>query len=168
MIGLNLFDPDGLAGVPVQLRDQPGFVARRHRVGWHLASELLGVSVFEVEPGQAAYPLHYHLGEEELLVVLAGTPSLRGEDGAWRQLAPGDLALFPRGAGGTHQLANFGDSTVRFLAVSNTGAPDIVVYPESHKIAAAERLPDRAGLLSVHRLADAVDYHDGETPPPPP
>ena len=46
--------------------------------------------------------------------------------------------------------------------------PDLVVYPDSGKLGALERLLDRAGLFEVFRLADAVEYHDGERPPSPP
>jgi uncharacterized cupin superfamily protein len=161
----NVFREHGLDGVSVQEREHPGFRTRRFRVGWALATEELGVSMFEVEPGEAAYPLHYHLGEEELLLVLDGTPSLRVPGRDWRRLEPGDVVSFPRGETGAHQLANFGDSRVRFLAVSTSGVPDVVVYPDSGKIAAAERRSTGVGLLSVHRLADAVDYYVGETPP---
>ena len=54
------------------------------------------------------------------------------------------------------------------LAVSTSGTPDLVVYPDSGKLGACERLPDRAGLFEIFRMADAVDYHDGERPPAPP
>ena len=34
----------------------PGFRARRARVGYELGSELIGCSLWEVPPGEAAYP----------------------------------------------------------------------------------------------------------------
>jgi uncharacterized cupin superfamily protein len=158
----NIFEPEF-----DQERDHPGFRARRARLGWQLATQRLGASVWEIEPGEAAYPYHYHLAEEELLVVLMGLPSARS-DGDWRQLEPGDVLSFPRGREGGHQLANWGDVTARFLAVSTSDTPDLVVYPDSGKLGAFERLPDRAGIFELFRRADAVDYHDGERPPAPP
>jgi uncharacterized cupin superfamily protein len=158
----NIFEPDFN-----QRREHPGFRALRARLGWEFATEHLGASVWEIEPGEAAYPFHYHLAEEELLVILLGRPSVRS-DGGWRELMPGDVLAFPRGRDGGHQLANWGDVTARFLAVSTSGMPDLVVYPDSGKVGAAERLPDRAGLFEVFRLADAVEYHEGERPPAPP
>lgn len=155
----NIYEPDFN-----QRREHPGFRALRARLGWELATERLGASIWDVEPGEAAYPYHYHLAEEELLVVLLGRPSVR-TDGDWRQLEPGDALSFLRGPGGAHQVANWGEVTARFLVVSTSDAPDLVVYPDSRKLAACERLPDRAGLFEVFRLADAVDYHDGEHPP---
>jgi uncharacterized cupin superfamily protein len=147
-----------------EIREHPGFRARRARIGYQLGTERLGVSLWEVEPGEAAYPYHYHLVEEELIVVLDGRPSLRAP-GGWRELAEGDAVSFPRGEQGAHQIVNRSAETVRFLAISTHGEPDIVLYPDSGKLGAAERLPHGGGLRAYFRLADAVDYHDGERPP---
>jgi uncharacterized cupin superfamily protein len=149
---------------PAQRRDHDGFRALRVRVGHALGTERLGASVWEVEPGQAAYPYHFHLTEEELVLVLAGRPSLRTPDG-WRELVAGDLVSFPRGEGGAHQLVNRTSEPVRFLAVSTNGEPDLVFYPDSQKLGASERRPDGSGFAQWFRIADAVDYYDGEQPP---
>ncbi|HEX4483228.1 MAG TPA: cupin domain-containing protein [Solirubrobacteraceae bacterium] len=146
------------------VREHPGFRARRARVGLEAGAERLGLSVWELPAGEAAYPYHYHLGEEELLVVLEGTPELRTPDG-WRRLQTGEVVAFPRGEDGAHQLLNRGDQTARFLALSTNGDPDIVLYPDSRKLSAAERRPQGGGMREVFRLADAVDYLDGEQPP---
>jgi hypothetical protein len=50
-----------------------------------------------------------------------------------------------------------------FLAMSTTGEPDIVVYPDSGKVGPAERR--EGGLHLFFREADAVDYWEGESPP---
>lgn len=145
-------------------REQPGFRARRARLSRQAGSVRLGLSLWEVAPGEAAYPYHWHLGEEELVVVLEGRPSLRTPDG-WRELAEGEVVAFLRGEQGAHQIANFGDDTVRFLAFSPNGEPDVVHYPDSGKVAAYERRADGRGLRALFRAADAVGYYDGERPP---
>lgn len=145
-------------------REHPGFHALRSRIGRHAGSERLGMSLWEVPPGEAAYPYHYHLTEEELVVVLEGAPSLRGP-GGWRELERGDVVSFPRGEGGGHQLVNRTERTVRFLAISTQGDPDVVIYPDSGKLGAFERLPQGGGLRALFRIADEVDYYDGEQPP---
>jgi len=155
----NIYEPDY-----DEPREQPGFRARRARLSRQAGSERLGLSVWEIPPGEAAYPYHHHLGEEELLVVLEGSPDLRTPEG-WRQLRRGEVVAFPRGEDGSHQLANRTDRMVRFIAVSTNGDPDIVLYPDSGKISAAERRSDGGGLRELFRLADAVDYYDGESPP---
>jgi uncharacterized cupin superfamily protein len=145
-------------------RDHPGFHAQRARVGRQVGAERLGASLWEVPAGEAAYPYHYHLGEEELVVMLAGSLSLRTADG-WRELDEGEVMSFPRGASGAHQLVNRTQQPARFLAVSTGGDPDIVVYPDSGKVSACERLPEGGGLRAMFREADAVDYYDGESAP---
>lgn len=145
-------------------REHPGFRCLRARVGRQAGCERLGLSLWQLPPGEAAYPYHYHLTEEELLVVLAGRPSLRTPAG-WRELREGDVVSFARGESGGHQLANRTAATVRFLAFSTSGEPDIVLYPDSGKVGAFERLPHGGGLRAMFRLTDTVDYHDGESAP---
>ena len=156
---MNLSDPDF-----DELREQPGFTARRARVGRQLGSEKLGVSFWELPAGQAAYPYHWHMTEEELLVVLDGTPHLRTPEG-WRELGEGEVVAFPRGEEGAHQLLNRTDSTVRFLAFSTQPGPDIVIRPDSNTLGAYERRPEGGGLYKQFRIDDAVDYYAGEESP---
>ena len=145
-------------------REQPGFRCLRARVGRQAGCERLGLSLWEIPAGEAAYPYHFHLSEEELLVVLSGRPSLRTPSG-WRELEQGEAVAFLRGEAGGHQLVNRTEETVRFLAFSTSGDPDVVIYPDSGKVGAFERLPDGGGLRTMFRLADTVDYYDGEQPP---
>src|SRR5207247_5339845 len=69
--------------------EHPGFEWRRKRI----AGEHLGASLYALPPGEATFPYHYELGNDELLVVIAGTPTLRSTEGE-RQLKPGDCFLF--------------------------------------------------------------------------
>ncbi len=147
-------------------RERPGFCCKRARVGAQAGCERLGLSLWELPAGQAAYPYHHHLAEEELLVILSGQPSLRTPDG-WRELEEGEVVVFPRGERGAHQLVNRSAETVRVLAFSSSGEPDIVIYPDSAKLGAYERLPGGGGLRKLFRLGDAVDYYEGERPPDP-
>ncbi len=145
-------------------REHDGFRALRARLGRQAGCERLGASLWELPPRQAAYPYHHHLVEEELLIVLQGRPSLRTPDG-WRELAEGEVVAFPRGEAGAHQLLNDSDETVRFLALSTSGEPDIVIYPDSGKLGAFERRPRGGGLRAMFRMVDTVDYYEGERPP---
>jgi uncharacterized cupin superfamily protein len=146
-------------------REREGFRALRSRIGRQIGTERLGVSVWELPPGQAAYPYHAHLGEEELVVILSGHPSLRTKDG-WRELEEGEAVSFLRGGDGAHQVANRTEETVRFMSVSTNGDPDLVLYPDSGKLGAAQRLPTAPGGLNYwFSIDDAVDYYVGETPP---
>jgi uncharacterized cupin superfamily protein len=147
-------------------RDQPGFQCRRARVGRQVGAERLGLSLWEIPPGQAAYPYHYHLREEELIVILSGRASLR-TPGGWRELPEGEIVSFLAGDDGAHQIVNHTDEPVRMLALSTSGAPDIVIRPDSGTIGVFERRAEGGGLYSHFRADDAVDYFEGEQPPKP-
>jgi uncharacterized cupin superfamily protein len=141
-----------------------GFRARRARMGYELGSELIGASLWEIPPGEAAYPYHFHYSDEELVVVLRGRPTLRTPEGL-RELEEGDVLRFPVGEAGAHQLLNKSAETVAFLAISSHGPPDVVVYPDSDKLGVGERLPRGGGLRAFFRRSDEVDYWEGENPP---
>lgn len=147
-------------------RDHPGFQALRARIGRQVGAERLGLSLWEIPPGQAAYPYHYHLGEEELIVILCGRPSLRTPAG-WRELPQGEVVSFLVGEAGAHQIVNRTDEAVRLLAFSTGGAPDIVMRPDSDTIGAFERRAQGGGLYRHFRLEDAIGYFEGEQPPKP-
>lgn len=140
-----------------------GFRSRRARIGYELGTELIGASLWEVPPGEAAYPYHFHYSDEELVIVLSGRPSLRTPEGI-RELEEGEALRFPLGEEGAHQILNRTDATATFLAISSHGRPDVVVYPDSDKIGVGERLPKGGGLRAFFRRADAVDYFEGEPP----
>lgn len=144
-------------------RERPGFQCQRARLSRQAGSDRVGLSLWELPAGETAYPYHYHLAEEELLVVLSGQPSLRTPDG-WRQLQEGEVVAFRRGERGAHQIANRTERLVRFLSISTTGEPDIVVRPDSGTLDAGDRLPDGSGR-AIFRMRDAVDYYEGEVPP---
>jgi uncharacterized cupin superfamily protein len=157
----NLFDPEV---EPDQ--DWEGFRARRVSFGRLLGAQSLGASLWELDPGESAYPYHAHLAEEELLVVLEGRPSVRDPSG-WRELEPGEIVLFPAGAQGAHQLTNRSAETLRFLVVSNQPGVDIVLLPDSGKLGAQKRAIDGNSFRHYFRIADAVTYREGETGPLP-
>src|SRR5687768_787119 len=87
--------------------ERPGYGWRRKRV----AGEHLGAGLFEPPAGESTFPYHYELGNDELLVVVAGRPTLRTPDGE-RGLEPGDCVLFPSGPEGAHKLTNHTDGPV--------------------------------------------------------
>jgi uncharacterized cupin superfamily protein len=141
-------------------REQPGFKARRAKLGLQGGAVKTGLSYWEVDPGEAAYPYHMHLTEEEIIVVLEGRPSLRTPDG-WRDLEQGEVVVFPTGQKGAHQIVNRTDGTVRFLSFSNSGAPELVIQIDAGKVGAFERPVDGGGLALWFREADAVEYFEG-------
>ena len=99
-------------------------------VGAQAGAQELAANVYELDPGAVGSPLHVHHANEELLLVLAGTLSLRGPDGTQR-LPAGAVVAFPRGQAGAHSLVNRSDAPVRYLVVSTTNRPDVVQYTDT-------------------------------------
>jgi uncharacterized cupin superfamily protein len=144
-------------------REHPGFTCQRSLLGRQAGGEKTGLSLWSLPPGEAAYPYHWHFATEETIVVLEGAPSLRTPAG-WSELAEGDVVCFQAGKSGAHQITNRTDGRVRFLSFSNQ-QPDAVVYPDSGKLLAAEVRPDGDGARHIFRIADEVDYYEGEEAP---
>ncbi len=142
-------------------RRHPGFVIRRARLARQAGSERLGMSLFELPPGEAAYPYHFHFSDEELILVLRGRPTLRAPEGS-RELEEGERVRFPVGPEGAHQLLNHTGETATFVSISSSGRPDVVIYPDSDKIGVGERLPHGGGLRAFFRRSSEVSYWDGE------
>ena len=105
-----------------------GVDERLLHVGKRLGGELLGGTLFEEGPGYMG-PYHLHYGNEELLLVVAGTLTVRWHDGE-EELGAGDVTLFPRGPGGLHALENRTGETVRFVVFSSMVDPDVTEQPE--------------------------------------
>ena len=135
----------------------PGFRARRARLGGALNAEMLGATLYELDPSEGTAPYHYEQGREEWLLVLAGRPTLRhpgGED----TLEPGDLVCFPEGPDGAHRVVNRGADASRVLILSTQEVPVTAHYPDSGKLL----IRDGDDQRYVFRKADTVDYWDGE------
>jgi uncharacterized cupin superfamily protein len=152
----NLNSPD------YEERGVDGFRVRRAFLGLEAGAEKLGMSLWEVPPGQAAYPHHWHFLEEEIIVVLEGRPSLRGPADEWRELPEGEVVAFNVGPGGAHQIVNRTEETVRFLSISNgtRHTSEMCVYVDSNKLGAYG-----PGFREFYPRDGAVDYWDGEEPP---
>src|SRR5438105_2118100 len=67
-------------------------------VGAHTDAELIGASMYEVEPGNKQGPFHTHHANEEWAIVLRGEPTLRTHEGE-QQLRQGDVVACPRRQG---------------------------------------------------------------------
>jgi uncharacterized cupin superfamily protein len=76
----------------------------------------LGVRHHRLPPGRRSSPPHAERDEEELIIVLEGTPDL-WQDGFLHRLKPGFVAFWPDRTGISHSLINNTDEGVRFLAI---------------------------------------------------
>ena len=152
---LNIADPD----FTYDPEDPDGFHAGMLRFGPQLGAEQTGASVYELPAGEALCPYHYEHGEEEWVLVLQGSPSVRTPEGT-ETLAPLDVVFFRRGPEGAHQIRNDSGAAARVLMWSSVLYPSVTVYPDSDKIGVwtAGKVDD----VIVER-SSGVDYHRGET-----
>jgi uncharacterized cupin superfamily protein len=87
-----------------------------------------GVSHVMLDPGGISSQRHWHEGEDELVVMLAGEAVLV-EDGGETVLRPGDCAAFPKGVANGHHLVNRSKSPCTFIAVGKPSRTDCH-YPD--------------------------------------
>ena len=111
----------------------PGDRGRAARVGRMVGGERLGMSVYDLPPGEAIGPYHWEWTDEEWAISLAGVVAFRGPDGD-QTLEPGDVVCFRTGPDGAHQLRNGGDVPARVAIVSTQNEFGIVEYPEEEKV----------------------------------
>ena len=126
----NLFDPVWDFEGP---NEEGGATTRAVRLGAQAGAERLGASLYELESGAMASPLHFHHGAEEILFVIAGEPTIRtgiGEDDE-RILATGEIVSFPPGREGTHQILNRAGIPARVLVCSTNDLPEVAEQVET-------------------------------------
>jgi uncharacterized cupin superfamily protein len=137
---MNLLDPSWDAEVTLP----DGTTARAAQLARHAGAARLGATLYELDPGAAASPLHFHHRNEELLIVLSGAPTLRGAGGFERVLDPGAVASFLPGPGGTHQVLNRTSEPVRILICSTNDLPEVAEQVETRQLVI---LTDEGGRL---------------------
>src|SRR5918996_5698527 len=102
--------------------EREGWRSKDAWVGARIGAELIGGSMYELEPGERLWPYHTHHANEEWLIVLRGEPTLRTPEGG-QPLTEGDVVCFRRGREGLHQVKNATDTPIRILMLSTLIAP---------------------------------------------
>src|SRR3954470_7710391 len=126
----NILNPEWDA----EMADAP-FRAKAMRAGARAGSHELGATLYEIEGGGAISPYHFHHANEELLIVLAGSPEVRTPGGRQR-LAPGAVMAFARGEDGAHAVMNPGPEPARVLLVSTMHFPDVAEHVDTGTVLA--------------------------------
>ena len=114
-------------GYPSPWREE---MAKRHyrRLGPVSGLSDFGVSHVTLEPGGVSSQRHWHEGEDEFVVMLAGEAMLVEDEGE-TLLRAGDCASFPKGVANGHRLVNRGDSDCVFIAIGKLAETDCH-YPD--------------------------------------
>jgi uncharacterized cupin superfamily protein len=74
-----------------------------------------------LKPGAWSSQRHWHDGEDEMLVMVAGEAVLVEDDGR-TTLYPGDLAVWPKGTGIGHHLCNESETDCVFVVIGGGDA----------------------------------------------
>ncbi|MEA2720805.1 MAG: hypothetical protein QOJ39_2669 [Candidatus Eremiobacteraeota bacterium] len=136
--------------------DPAPFTASAAEIGWLLGADKLAYAAGRLRRGEHYCPYHWHTREEELFVVISGTPTLRTPRGTFA-LRAGDVIAFPTTAGGAHRLWNDADEDAVVLMIANSDSGDLCYYPDSRKLMTG----DPGAILHDH---PELDYFHGEVP----
>jgi len=141
-----------------ETNDRAGYEHRAAVIGNRLGANLIGATLYEVPPGEKTWPYHYELGCEEWLIAVSGHPTLRTPEGE-RELEPGDVAVFPEGPDGAHQVINRSNELARVVILSSKSPLAVVHYPDSGKVGLWAQ---GEGYQAMLRNEPKLDYWEGE------
>ena len=112
-----------------------------------------GANLVILTPGARSSMRHWHLHEDEFVMVTEGTVILE-QDAGDTVMEVGDCAAFPAGHPDGHSFVNRSDAEARFLVIGTKAVEEHCTYPDDD--------------LNFHRSGGKVGFtrHDG-TPYPP-
>ncbi|MBE1284997.1 MAG: cupin domain-containing protein [Rhodobacteraceae bacterium] len=88
-----------------------------------------GVSLVRIEPKGMSSLRHYHMEQDEFLMMTEGTLVLVDEEGE-HEMLPGDCATFPAGDPNGHHLINRTDAPATFLVVGTRTPTETAYYSD--------------------------------------
>ncbi len=115
-IDLEKIEQTNATGYPPPF-NQPVAGRWQRKVGEVAGLTELGARHVVLQPGAWSSQRHWHVGEDELLVMLTGRAVLVEDDGE-TGLAPGDVAIWPKGIRNGHHLINRSAEPCSFICVS--------------------------------------------------
>lgn len=130
----------------------------RYGIKFQVLSEFAGASQITVAmevlpPGKQANQSHYHLLEEEHVLVLEGAMTVRlGEESY--EVGAGHYVCFPAGQRVGHSLFNHSAQPCRYLVLGNPQAHDVIVFPETARVSV--KLTGES-----YRKSQPMDYWEG-------
>jgi uncharacterized cupin superfamily protein len=128
------FEPFHVSAVPVEAYSH----GERFGMSWrHLSSfgggSQIGLSLETLEPGKQANQAHYHMLEEEHVLVLEGELVLRL--GTQEYLMTADhYVVFPAGQKVGHSIRNDSDKPVRYLVFGTNHPAEVSVMTDTGRV----------------------------------
>ena len=129
-----VFEPFSISAVPWEEFTRGSRFGMRYQ---HLSSfgggTQISISNEILEPGRQAKPTHYHMVEEEHVLVLEGALTLRlGEKTHLMKAA--DYVCFPAGQKLGHALINHTTAPCRYLIIGNPQPHDVAVHTDTGRV----------------------------------
>ena len=88
-----------------------------------------GVNLVTLEPGALSSLRHWHLHEDEFVMVTEGEVTLI-QDAGQTTMRPGDCAAFPAGNPDGHHFVNRTERVARFLVVGTKAPREVATYSD--------------------------------------
>jgi len=97
------------------------------RLGAAAGLTQFGVNLVTLQPGALSSLRHWHMAEDEFVMVIEGECLLVQDEGE-TPMGPGDCAGFPAGVPNGHHFVNRSDRIARFLVVGTRAAHEVATY----------------------------------------
>lgn len=88
-----------------------------------------GVNLVMLEPGAVSSLRHWHLNEDEFVMVTEGECVMVQDEGE-TIMRPGDCAAFPAGSTNGHQFLNRTDKVAKFLVIGTKAPREVATYSD--------------------------------------
>ncbi len=88
-----------------------------------------GANLVILQPGAKSSLRHWHLAEDEFVMVTEGVCTLVQDEGE-TEMHPGDCAAFPAGDTNGHHFINRTESEARFLVVGSKAVREVATYSD--------------------------------------
>jgi len=116
------------------------------------------VCLYDIPPGKAGYPYHYHTANTEVFYIISGVGAIKMPEGI-KSIKAGDVIVCPPNAKGAHKIVNTSEiELLTYLDCDTANYPDVVFYPASGKIGALVKDEDDV----FFELSSRVDYYKDE------
>lgn len=88
-----------------------------------------GVNLVTLQPGAMSSLRHWHMAEDEFVMVTEGECVMVQDEGE-TLMGPGDCAAFPAGSTNGHHFLNRSDRVARFLVIGSKAPREVATYSD--------------------------------------
>lgn len=88
-----------------------------------------GVNLVSLEPGALSSLRHWHMAEDEFVMVTEGECVMVQDEGE-TVMRPGDCAAFPAGSTDGHHFINRTDKVAKFLVIGSKAKREVATYSD--------------------------------------